>query len=137
VKFAFFHSKKNKDTPPTRLERGAEGEKFALRVLKKAHYKILEQNFRTPVGEIDIVARDRDFLVFVEVRTKSSIEFGLPQETILKRKKERLCKAARWYLQKNRLDDAPCRFDVVAVVTNDGKKNPEFEIIKEAFRPEK
>lgn len=118
------------------LERGMMGEEAAARTLKKARYKIVERNFRTPAGEIDIVARDRKTLVFVEVRTRSSVEFGLPQETVTGRKRKRLCKAARWYLRKNRLDDAECRFDIVAVVTHNGKKKPDIEIIKDAFRPE-
>ncbi|RJP22011.1 MAG: YraN family protein [Candidatus Abyssobacteria bacterium SURF_5] len=118
------------------MKRGAEGEDFAVRALKKAHYKIVERNFRTPIGEIDVVARQKDCLVFVEVRTRSSIDYGLPQETVDARKRERMCKTALWYLQKNRIEDAPCRFDVVAVLRKDGKAKPEIEIIKDAFRPE-
>ena len=119
------------------IDRGAEGESHAVRALKKSHYKIVERNFRTPAGEIDIVAREGKCLVFVEVRTRGSVEFGLPQETVVNRKRKRLCKAARWYLQKNRIDDVECRFDVVAVVMNDEQRNPQIELIKDAFRPEK
>ena len=118
-------------------ERGAEGEDRAARALKKARYKIVERNFRTPAGEIDIVARDGTCLVFVEVKTRSSIEFGLPQEAVIRRKRKRLYSAARWYLQKNRVPDAECRFDVVAVVVKDDVSNAEVEVIKDAFRPEK
>jgi putative endonuclease len=129
-------SKKNNPTTAKHLERGAEGEDDAVRALKKARYKILERNFRTPAGEIDVVARHRKFLVFVEVRTRSSIEFGLPQETIQAKKRKRLATAALWYLQKNRLGDAECRFDVVAVVKENENAKPQIEIIKDAFRPE-
>jgi putative endonuclease len=136
VKFAFFRSKKNEPVAPPHLKSGAEGEELAALALKKARYKIVERNFRTVAGEIDIVARDGECLVFVEVRTRKSVEYGLPQETITLRKRERLCRAARWYLQKNRLHEAPCRFDVVAVVKENEDSEPKIEIIKDAFRPE-
>ncbi|MBI5115517.1 YraN family protein [Candidatus Poribacteria bacterium] len=118
------------------IERGAEGEDTATRALLKSRYRILERNFRTPAGEIDIVALDGKCLVFVEVRTRGSIEYGLPQETIVARKRKRLCNAARWYLQKNRANESECRFDVVAVVMDD-EEDPIIEIIKDAFRPDK
>ena len=78
---------------PKHIERGIEGEELAVRELKRNKYKIIERNFRTPAGEIDIVAKDGKCLVFVEVRTRGSIEFGLPQETILAGKKKRLLPA--------------------------------------------
>ncbi len=138
MRFGFLRSKKkDDDESPTSAQRGAQGEDIAVRTLKKCHYTIVERNFRTPAGEIDIIARDGDFLVFVEVRTRSSIEFGLPQETILAHKRDRLTRAARWYLQKNRIEDVPCRFDVVAIVRRDGTKEPQVEVIRNAFRPEK
>lgn len=129
-------SRRNRSLAATHLERGVEGEEIAVRTLKKSRYKILERNYRTPIGEIDIIARDRKCLVFVEVRTRSSTEFGLPQETVVAKKQKKLCGAAKWYLQKNRLDEAECRFDVVAIVVNDGERVPQAEVIKNAFRPE-
>lgn len=122
---------------PKHIERGIEGEKHAVRALKKQRYKIIERNFRTPAGEIDIVARDGDCLVFVEVRTRGSVEFGLPQETIRAAKRKKLCTAARWYLQKRKVGDDDCRFDVVAVLMTDDEGDPEIEVIKDAFRPKK
>ena len=118
-------------------ERGAAGEDCAARALEKSRYQILECNFRTPAGEIDIIARDGKCLVFIEVKTRSSVEFGLPQEAVVLRKRKRLCSAARWYLQKNRVDDADCRFDVVSVLVGEDTEEPEIEVIKDAFRPEK
>jgi putative endonuclease len=118
----------------TTLERGATGEEHAVRALKKARYRILDRNFRTPVGEIDIVAQEGDCLVFVEVRTRASTDYGLPQETVIERKQKRLSKAAKWYLQRNRLTDSDCRFDVVAVVM-EHDKHPHIEVIRNAFRP--
>jgi len=122
---------------PKNIERGIEGEDHAVRALKRKRYRIVERNFRTPAGEIDIVARDGKCLVFVEVRTRASVEFGLPQETVGSGKRKKLCKAARWYLQKKRIDDVDCRFDVVAVLMEDGSRKPRIEVIKDAFRPEK
>jgi putative endonuclease len=122
---------------PRHIERGREGEDWAARVLKKSRYKIVERNFRTPAGEIDIVARDGKCLVFVEVRTRGSVEFGLPQETVIARKRSRLCRAARWYLQANRIGDVDCRFDVVSIVMDDERRTPQVEIIRDAFRPRK
>jgi len=119
----------------TSIERGIEGEEIATRALKKKRYKIIERNYRTPAGEIDIIARDKKCLVFVEVRTRGSVEFGLPQETVVARKRKKLCNAARWYLQKERVDSNECRFDVVAVIMNQKQKSPRVEIIKDAFRP--
>lgn len=122
---------------PRHIERGIEGEEHAVRELKKNKYKIIERNFRTPAGEIDVVAKDGKCLVFVEVRTRGSVEFGLPQETILAGKRKKLYNAARWYMQKNRVGDGPCRFDVVAVIMPDEREKPRIEVIKDAFRPDK
>ncbi len=119
------------------IERGIEGENSAVRALKESRYKIIERNFRTPAGEIDIVARDGKCLVFVEVRARGSIEFGFPQETVVEKKRKKLCTAARWYLQKNRIDPDDCRFDVVAVLMEDERDDPRVEVIKDAFRPDK
>jgi len=122
---------------PANIERGIEGERHAARALKKKRYKIIERNFRTPAGEIDIVARDGECLVFVEVRTRASVDFGLPQETVGAGKQRKLCNAARWYLQKKRVEDADCRFDVVAVIVGEEHRKPQIEVIKDAFRPNK
>lgn len=122
---------------PEHIERGIEGEKLAVRALKKNRYKIVERNFRTPAGEIDIVARDGECLVFVEVRTRGSTEFGLPQETVAARKQKKLCTAARWYLQKKKIDSDACRFDVVGIVMMGKEDAPRVEVIKDAFRPKK
>lgn len=118
------------------IERGIQGEDIAVSALKKSRYKIIERNYRTRAGEIDIVAQEGKCIVFVEVRTRASVEYGFPQETVVARKQKKLCRAARWYLQKNRIEDIPCRFDVVAIVTDDALNEPQVEIIKNAFRPQ-
>ncbi len=106
-----------------RKETGNIGERLAQDFLKKRGYRIIETNYRCPAGEIDIVARKRDCLVFVEVRTKTSREFGSPEESITADKKDRLRLTALTYLQsKADLSDL-WRIDVVAIEL-DGKGKP-------------
>ncbi len=97
-----------------RRDTGIRGEKLAKDFLKKRGYRILETNYRCPEGEIDIIARHKDSLVFIEVRTKTSLEFGSPEESITLTKKERLRTIASYYRQTH--DDLPLlwRIDVVA-----------------------
>jgi putative endonuclease len=135
--YEFTIFRKNSPLTATHIDRGIEGENIAARALKKSRYKIIERNYRTPAGEIDIIARDKQCVVFVEVRTRSSVEFGLPQETVVARKRKRICNAAKWYLQKEHASDIECRFDVVAVIIDEKRKKPQVEIIRNAFRPEK
>jgi putative endonuclease len=84
--------------------------------------KILERNFRTPVGEIDIIAQKRAWLVFVEVKTRRGAAFGLPQEAVNLRKQRQIIRTAQWYLQQHRQAKLQPRFDVVAVLCqSDGR----------------
>ena len=80
-----------------RRDTGILGEKLARDFLKRHGYHILETNYRRPEGEIDIVAKQRDYLVFIEVRTKKSLQFGSPEESITPAKKERLIATAHCY----------------------------------------
>ena len=82
-----------------RRDTGILGEKIAREFLKKKGYRIIEANYRSPEGEIDIVAKHGDSLVFVEVRTKTSLEFGSPEESITPVKMERLKAIAAYYQQ--------------------------------------
>ena len=106
---------------------GRAGELKAKKFLKKQGYKILEQNFSTRIGEIDIIAKDGDILVFVEVKTRTNEDFGLPSEAVTARKRQKYGLVASEYILKNDLVDPPCRFDVVEV--EEGKVN----LIKDAF----
>lgn len=109
---------------------GKEGEELALKFLKKKGYKIIHKNYRTPIGEIDIVAKDGNTLVFVEVKTREGMGYGYPFEAVNKRKRQRIANVASLYLK--RFDDIPsCRFDVVSIFYKDGK--PQFELFKDAF----
>ncbi len=98
-----------------RRQTGAFGEKLAAELLVDKGYRIVETNFRCPEGEIDIVARDGDCLVFVEVRARRSRRFGTPEESITGRKKEHIRSAAARYREQR--EDLPelWRIDVVAV----------------------
>ena len=98
----------------TTCEAGARFEERAADFLKCRGYDVLERNFRTKLGEIDIVARDRDTIVFVEVRSRSSASFGRAAETVGPLKRRRLVRTALAYAQARRLD-CPLRFDVIAV----------------------
>lgn len=99
-----------------RLSLGAWGEDYAARYLRKQGLKILQRNLRTPVGEIDIVARDRKTLVFVEVKTRQSQQFGTPQEAVGTHKQRQIIRTAQWYLSEHPAGKLQPRFDVVALL---------------------
>lgn len=123
----------NRDMPLTRKEVGARGEKLALDFLRGLGYKILRTNFRCRGGEIDIVAQQSDCLVFVEVRTKKSPDFGTPEESVTFSKREKLISVANAYLQT--CDNAPpsWRIDVVAVELTPDDKISRLEHIENAI----
>ncbi len=98
-----------------RQEKGDRGEKLACSALKKKGYHILDKNYRCRYGEIDIVARHKDFLVFIEVRSKTGSSFGSPEESITGRKKQRLISTALDYLSNHDKPDENWRFDFVSV----------------------
>jgi len=110
---------------------GAAGEAMAAQYLKKEGYRLLEQNYRTPFGEIDIVARDGEVIVFIEVKSRSGTQFGSPQSAVDRRKQAKISQVALAYLKDNKIGEVSCRFDVVTVL----KKERGFEIalIRNAF----
>jgi len=113
-----------------RQESGREGEERAVGFLQKKGYEILHRNVRYKRGEIDIIARDGDTVVFVEVKSRSSSGFGVPEEAVDRRKQRQLCRLALLYLQKKGwLHRVDCRFDVVAVSLD----THEIHLIKNAF----
>lgn len=109
---------------------GEKGEGLAAGFLRKQGYKIIEQNFKTRIGEIDIIADDHGTLVFAEVKTRESIEFGKPFEAVNYYKKRKIAKVAMLYLKTLR-DIPPCRFDVVSIYYDKGRA--ECELIRDAF----
>ena len=111
---------------------GISGENLACDALSRQGYAILARRYRTRVGEIDIVARDGPTLVFVEVKTRTSEDFGVPAEAVTRRKQRRIATMARWYLSEHRLHGRLCRFDVVTVLCRRGLL-PVVEVVKNAF----
>ena len=95
---------------------GGQGEADARAFLEEKGIKVLEMNFRRPTGEIDIIARQRRTIVFVEVKRRSSLRFGRPAEAVDRAKQGHILRTAALYLQENGLEDSPVRFDVVEVL---------------------
>lgn len=113
-------------------ETGALGEKIACDFLGKNGYNILETNYRCPEGEIDIIARQADSLVFIEVRTKKSWAFGSPEESITKVKKEKLKTLAERYGQEHDNLPAAWRIDIVAIQMENNGRVSRIELIENA-----
>jgi putative endonuclease len=110
---------------------GQEWENLAEKHLKNAGYRIRARNFRAKVGEIDFIAEDGNVLCFIEVKGRHTLRFGAPEEAVNAEKQRRIFRAAQAYLQRERLEDAPCRFDVVAIL--DGGAHPSVTILRDAF----
>jgi len=111
---------------------GISGENLACDALARRGYAIIARRYRTRVGEIDIVAKDGDTLVFVEVKTRTSEDFGIPAEAVTWRKQRRIVTMARWYLTEKGLHGCLCRFDVVTVLCRPGLL-PVIDVVKNAF----
>ncbi len=116
----------------TRINSGKKGEGLAVSYLKKQDYKIIEKNYKTKSGEIDIIANYKGCICFIEVRARNNQAFGLPEETILKKKQLAISKAALAYIKRYKLEDESCRFDVVSIKGVDSPE-PEIKLIKNAF----
>jgi putative endonuclease len=114
-----------------RISLGRLGEDLARERLKGLGYRIVKTNYRCPLGEIDLVARDGDVLVFVEIKTRRNEPLGQAKEAVTRRKQAQLSKVALAYMKSNKLWGSKARFDVVAIGLIDGRK--EIEVIKDAF----
>jgi putative endonuclease len=112
-------------------KKGSKGEELAGKYLKSKGYSILEKNFSLKTGEIDIIARDGDTIVFVEVKTATSTSFGDPLEWVPVQKQRRIIKTSLSYLTRHGLHDSPVRFDVVAI---DPSRN--INHVRDAFIPQ-
>jgi len=97
---------------------GKWGEAKAAEYLKKNGYLIVEMNYRRKTGEIDIIAYEGDMLCFIEVKTRSRLDFGFPCEAVDFRKKARLLRTADYYIAENRLSESQCRMDIIEIVRN-------------------
>lgn len=113
-------------------EIGNYGEKIAIDFLKENGLEIIEENYRYGHGEIDIVAKDKNVLVFVEVKTRKNLEFGEPELAVTKNKQRQIRKIAEAYLYEKNIKDIDCRIDVIGILL---KKNlpPKITYIENAF----
>ncbi len=118
-----------KDT--RKITTGKEGERIAADFLKKNGYRIVENNYRCSIGEIDIVARDKDDLVFVEVKARKSSALGYPEQAVGRQKQRKMSQLALWYIQEKKLHGINARFDVVAVLMQ--SSGNDVKLIKHAF----
>jgi len=111
---------------------GYDWERLAERRLTEAGYRILERNFRARPGELDFVAEEGGVLCFVEVKGRRGVGYGTPAEAVTAEKRRRIFRTAEAWLARERRADAPCRFDVVAILEGEG--GPRVEILRDAFR---
>ena len=113
------------------IELGKAGEEMAVEYLKGKGYRILQRNFKNALGEIDIIAKHKDSICFIEVKTRTNLDKGLPQEAITGPKQRKLSRVALSFLKSRKLFASPARFDIVAVL-----KTPEenhIELFQNAF----
>lgn len=109
---------------------GKKGEDLAVSLCKGKGFTIVEQNFRTPFGEIDIIAKDGKTFVFIEVKTRTGNEYGAPFEAVTRLKREKIIKVALSYMKRFK-KEMPARFDVISISIKNGKSDLEY--IQDAF----
>lgn len=114
-----------------RLDLGKWGEQLALKKIKSLGYKCVASNYRCPLGEIDLIARDGDTLVFIETKTRRGRSLRYAKEAINEKKRRQLSKVALFYMKANNCCDIKSRFDVVAINLNENRR--EIEVIRNAF----
>ena len=110
---------------------GRRGEDIATGYLEKRGYHIITRNFRTPLGEIDIVARDKSSIVFIEVKSRTGTGYGSPASAVTLKKQRQISRVALLYIKEHNLHDAPARFDVVSILLSGGSSR--IEHITDAF----
>lgn len=120
---------------PFRVSLGERGEIAACGFLKEKGYEILEKNYKCKLGEIDVIARRKGRLAFVEIKTRTSTQFGTPQEAVHLKKQEKIFKVAQWYMKEKKFRKIPVAFDVVAILWKEGQ-GPEISLIADAFEKE-
>jgi len=118
-----------------RIELGRAGEETAADFLRNNGYRILFLNYKTKLGEIDIIAKDKDVICFIEVKTRVTDKFGLPQEAVSPAKQRQIGKAALVFLKEKKLLDKKARFDVVSVIYAQGRSK--IDLIQNAFELDK
>lgn len=122
--------------PDPRQQLGLDGEQLAADALVARGYVVLARRYRTRFGELDIIARDDDTLVFVEVKARRGVAFGQPGDAVHWRKRRRLARLADAFIAEAGLQHLPCRFDVVAIIWQDGCA-PDIQLFRHAFDVER
>ncbi len=112
---------------------GEIGEDLAVEFLKRNDYNMLERNYRNRIGEIDIIAEDSGVLCFIEVKTRTSVNFGFPFDAISRSKQRKISQTVLTYLKAHNKPEGDFRFDVIAVMLDGTGKNPDIHLIKNAF----
>jgi putative endonuclease len=116
---------------------GRRGEAAARGFLERRGIRILAENFACAAGEIDLVGREGNTLLFIEVKTRTSDAYGPPHLAVHRQKQRQIVRAAQWYLAERRMPDVGCRFDVLAVTfAKDGGVTPRIEWVQDAFSAE-
>lgn len=104
-----------------RHETGKIGEDIATKYLEQIGYEIIQRNFECKIGEIDIIAKDKDEIVFVEVKTRASALYGFPKEAVDQTKKKHIYRTAEFYIYVKHLENYPVRIDVIEIYKKQGK----------------
>ncbi len=116
------------------IKLGQQAELLASSFLKKKGFKIIQKNYRSSIGEIDIIAKEKDTLVFVEVKARTNTHYGLPKEAVTYKKQQQIIRTAMWYLNEKHIHThSKIRFDVISILID---KQPKIEHIKAAFQVE-
>ena len=111
---------------------GRLGEDESVQFLKNSGYEILERNYQTRFGEVDVIAQDQGTICFVEVKTRQSLQAGLGQEAVSKLKQKKMIRVAQEYIMRRNIKNIGLRFDVLALQVKEGQR-VSFELIKNAF----
>jgi len=117
--------------PNSRQKFGEKSESIAASYLKKQGYKIIELNYRTKLGEIDIIAKEKGAIAFIEVKARRSGQFGNPKWAVTPKKQRKISMVALQYLKTTGQSNVKARFDVVSIISSND--NPSIEIVKNAF----
>ncbi len=119
----------------SKKEIGVEGEEIAVKSLKRKGYKIVQRNYRCKLGEIDIIAERNGVLIFVEVKTKRTNDFGPPQYAVTPAQRDQISKSALCYIKEKGLTEQSCRFDVITINFSPGSNKSEVGIIRTSIPP--
>lgn len=115
-------------------ELGVFGEKVAKRYLENKGYKIIAQNYKNHYGEVDLIAKNDSFLIFVEVKTRIKNTFGFPEEAINRQKQERLIRISSQYLLENQIENENYRIDSISIEVDEGNNKARIRHLKDAIK---